>query len=117
LPRPPMLRNNHQPPRAGGQFSPAARGSSFSRRRQEGLISSSAILSERAGQLAAVSDAHPTGEKASTRGATAVFAALTRFSQAYAGRLAERGQSATAAAAGYDTADNDAAANIGDVPT
>jgi hypothetical protein len=48
-------------------------------------------------------------------GAASVSAAIAAFSQAYAGRLADRGQSAVAAADHYTAVDDDGAADIGSV--
>ena len=81
----------------------------------DGLSAASAALNEHAGRLAVADGAVPTGGKASSVGAASVSAAIAAFSQAYAGRLADRGQSAVAAADHYTAVDDDGAADIGSV--
>lgn len=82
----------------------------------EGLHAASATLNEHANQVsAAAGTASSTGRKASSFGASDVSAAVAAFSQAYAARMADRGQSTEAAAASYTAVDDDGAADIGSV--
>jgi hypothetical protein len=76
----------------------------------------SAALGEHASELAAAACApSSTSGKASGGGAAAVSTAIAAFSQAYAARMADRGQSAGIAAASYTAVDDDGAADIGNV--
>jgi hypothetical protein len=79
------------------------------------LHAASAALNEHAAQLASANDAVAASSKPSTVGAASVWASVAEFSAAYAGRLADRGQSAGSAAGSYTTADDDGAADIGSV--
>lgn len=81
----------------------------------DGLNAASAALNENADNLGTAAIPSPTGGKASSAGAAAVAAAIAAFSQAYAGRLTDHGQSAGTAAGSYTTIDGDAAADIGSV--
>ena len=82
----------------------------------DGLHASSVALHEHANQLiAAVGTPSSIGGKMSSLGAAAVCAAIAAFGQVYAGRLADHGQSAEAAAVSYSAVDDDGASDIGSV--
>ena len=81
----------------------------------DGLLAASAALHEHASQLVAADGAVSAGRRASSRGAANASEAIAAFSTAYAARVADRGQSAEAAAASYTSIDADGATDIGNV--
>jgi hypothetical protein len=70
------------------------------------LSATSRALNEQASQLVAAQGASVTCTNVSSAGAANVSAAIASFCAAYARRLANRGQSAQAAAANYTIADD-----------
>jgi hypothetical protein len=82
----------------------------------DGLHAASTALNEHANLLAAaVGSSSSPGGKASSLGAAAVSTVVAAFSQAYAVRMVDRGQSADVAASSYMADDDDGAADIGSV--
>ncbi|MDT5284089.1 MAG: hypothetical protein QOJ20_5284 [Mycobacterium sp.] len=78
----------------------------------DGLRAACAELNDHAVQIVDANGAEPTGPKPSTMGAANVSAAIAAFTQEYASRLANHGQSTGAAANSYAIVDDDDAANI-----
>lgn len=78
----------------------------------DGLHAASGRLTEQAHQVIGTNGASPTSGKPSAVGAANIHAAISTFSRAYSGLLADHGRSADVAAASYATSDEHGKANV-----